>query len=154
MIKSCKASFYLAYTNLFLYALMTLAVLWNNWDKYGCGVLLLILAPLFSMLYTAYFVSYEWWMQGHRITCLAFGSFNEMVTRDIEYALVFLIQSIFVFTMYKILRKITAPNKEEGIKAAQNVNFKMIIFLVLFCIEYSLVSSLKYFIFRRPTFDN
>lgn len=93
-------------------------------------------------------------MQGRRITCIAFGSFNEMITRDIEQALLFLIQSIFVFTMLKILRKITAPNKEEGVTAYQDVTFKMIIFIVLFCIETIIVFALKYLIFRRPTFDD
>jgi MFS family permease len=154
MSYNCKASFYLTYINFCLYGLMTLVVLWNNWDKYGCGILSLILAPLISMLFTAYFVSYEWWMQGHRITCIAFGSFNEMITRDIEQALLFLIQSIFIFTMLKILRKITAPNKEEGVRAYQDVTFKMIIFIVLFCIETIIVFALKYLIFRRPTFDD
>ena len=91
MAENCAATFYLAYINLSLYGLMTLAVLWNNWDKYGCGILFLILAPLYSILVTAYFVSYEWWMQGHHITCVAFGSHTEMVTRDFEGSLLFLV---------------------------------------------------------------
>ena len=56
--------------------------------------------------------------------------------------------------MLKILRKITAPNKEEGVRAYQDVTFKMIIFIVLFCIETIIVFALKYLIFRRPTFDD
>jgi hypothetical protein len=77
-----------------------------------------------------------------------------MITRDIEDALLFLIQSIFIFNMLKILRKITAPNKEEGAKAYQRVTIKMIIFLFLFCMQTIIVFALKYLIFRRPTFDD
>ena len=77
-----------------------------------------------------------------------------MITRDIEDALLFLIQSIFIFTMLKILRKITAPSKEEGAKAYQSVTIKMIIFIFLFCLQTISVFALKYLIFRRPSFDD
>jgi len=114
-MSNCAVSFYLAYINLITYGLMTLLVLWNNWDKYGLGILFLILTPFYSILFTAYFVSYEWWMQGHRITCIAFGSHTEMITRDFENLLLFFVQTIFVFTIYKILRKISAPNQDEAL---------------------------------------
>lgn len=153
MEDNCSASFYLAYINLSLYGLMTLVVLWNNWDKYGCGILLLFLAPFYSILVTAYFVSYEWWMQGHRITCVAFGSHTEMVTRDFEGSLIFLVQVIFIFTMLKILRKINSPNEQEATKVQQDVTRKMIALIVIFLAWSLCVTVLKYMIFRRPTFD-
>jgi hypothetical protein len=153
MEDNCSASFYLAYINLSLYGLMTLVVLWNNWDKYGYGILLLFLAPFYSILVTAYFVSYEWWMQGNRITCVAFGSHTEMVTRDFEGSLIFLVQVIFIFTMLKILRKINSPNEQEATKVQQDVTRKMIALIVIFLAWSLCVTVLKYMIFRRPTFD-
>jgi len=77
-----------------------------------------------------------------------------MVTTDIEQMLIFLIQSIFVFTMLKILRKITAPDKECGVKVAEDVNFKMGLFLVMLCINYAVVTFFKYQLFRKPSFTN
>ena len=147
---SCLGSFVLAYVNLTLYSLLCAWALCKNWDNYACGVLTLILAPLFSILISTYMVTYYWWMQGKRITCIAYGSHAELVSRDLENAILYIVQSIFIFTMYKVIERVTAPNRAAAIQKGKRTNRKMILFTVSYFLFSCALYILKAFIFRWP----
>ena len=149
----CVIAFYSAYINLVVYGLIAGYALFKNWEIYGCVIMFLIIAPLVSIFLTAYMVTYLWYEQGRQITCIAFGSQTELLSQDIENTLLFIVQSTFVFTMYKIIQRITAPTKEEGLIRTKRVNRLLAAFLFCFFLETSSLLLLKSFIFRHPNQD-
>lgn len=148
---TCRAAFYFAFVNLALYGLVCLRVLWPNWDKFSWKVLFLILAPLYAMLFTCFWVFYYWYDQGKRATCVAYGSETELISRDSEDAMLFLVQSIFVFTMRKILARISAPSKVDGVIRATRYHRFMIAYIILFILYVVGLGLIKGYIFRRPS---
>lgn len=110
----------------------------------------LIIAPLVSMYLTAYMVTYLWYEQGKQITCVAFGSHTELLSQDFEDAILFVVQTTFIFTMYKILLKITAKTQAARIQVTKRMNRQLALFMIFFAIYLSMVQTLKAYIFRQP----
>lgn len=113
----------------------------------------LIIAPLVAIFITAYMVTYLWYEQGRQITCIAFGSNTELLSQDIENCLLFTVQSTFVFTMYKILSRITAPTRKEGLARSTQINRIMLAFLFFYLVSTAAILLLKAEIFRHPNQD-
>jgi len=55
-----------------------------------------------------------------------------------------------VFTMFKILRRITARSKVEGLAVAKKVNRSLIAYLTFFVLYLAGIMFLKAEIFRHP----
>ena len=147
---SCKISFWTAYVNLVVYGSLAIYALYKNWNIYGCVVMFLIIAPLVSMYLTAYMVTYLWYEQGKQITCVAFGSHTELLSQDAESAILFVVQTTFVFTMNKILLKITSKSQQEGLDKGKRLNRALIAFLAVFFLFMVILGALKSEIFRHP----
>ena len=125
--------------NLLIYGPIASYALYKNWNIYGCVVMFLIIAPLVSMYLTAYMVTYLWYEQGKQITCVAFGSQTELLSQDFEDAILFVVQTTFIFTMYKILLKISTKDQAAKIKATKRMNRLLISFLTIFALYLALV---------------
>jgi hypothetical protein len=63
------------------------------------------------------------------------------------------VQSTFVFTMYKILSRITAPNRKEGLALSARINRMLAAFLFFYLLSTAGLLVLKAFIFRHPNQD-
>ena len=147
---NCKISFYTAYINLILYGSLAGYALFKNWRIYGCVVMFLIIAPLIAMYLTAYMVTYLWYEQGKMITCVAFGSQTELLSQDCEDAILFVVQTTFIFTMYKILLKITSRSTSQAIEQGKRVNKMILAFMSAFGLYLLGMLILKAQIFRHP----
>lgn len=97
--------------------------------------------------------SYEFKIHGKRVTCVAFGSMAELYSRELENMVTFLDQSLFIFTMYKILKRISAPSKQESARRSKRMNCLMCVYVFTFLVFELIMMFLKSYVFRRPNLD-
>lgn len=97
--------------------------------------------------------TYYFWVQGQRVTCMAFGSHSELVSRDLEQFVLFNVQVVFIFTMHKVLLTVTAKTRSEGHLRGVKTRRKMIVYMATYFVYTVLVSLLKAIIFRIPNFN-
>lgn len=81
---------------------------------------------------------------------MAFGSHTELLSQDLEDSILFVVQTTFVFTSYKILQKITSRSKQEGLAKGKRMDRFLMGFLGLFVLYLIGLMILKAEIFRHP----